>query len=168
MITDILLIDEDDIIERLGEFDVNIEPKKFKFPVLICQDKHTREMLGDALYFDLLENFDNNTLSQSYQDLLPYVKQHLISAVSSRSLLTIHNQITNKGVMNRNSDYSVNSQDSNVYRLINLYKSDMDFYANRIYNYLKMNKEDFPLYKWDEDNDINPSKPENDFGVWGF
>lgn len=167
MITKIRLIDETDLIERLGEFDVNIDPKKYKNSVIIAQDKYVREILGDKLYFDILEKFDNGTLNSNEEVLVEFLKQVIIGRVASRSLKFIHNQITNKGVMNRNADFSITANPQSLYSLINEYSSDADYYTNRITNFLKNNKEDFPLFE-EKSEDINPSENKNDFGIWGF
>lgn len=162
----ILFVDENEIKDAVSEFDVNIDPIKLIRSVKVCQDVYIRPRLGDELYFQLLNDFDSGSLSSDQLDLMKYVNDLLISRVCQRSLMFIHNQITNKGVQNRNSDYSTNTNETNVFRLINVYKSDSEFYDERLYNYLCNNKTKFP--KWeDKSDDINPMNPDVD-SYFGF
>ena len=165
-ITDKLIVSLADVEERVSEFDVNIEPKKIKNSVLVCQDKFTRSILGDKLYFDLLDKYDAQSgISAPYELLYEYVKAHLISRVCQRSIYIIHNHITNKGVQVGNSDFSNEANQTTVFRTMNIYKSDAEFYENRLWKYLKNNKEDYPLWE-EKSDDINKEEPKEDFGIF--
>jgi predicted transcriptional regulator len=166
-ITDKLLVNLQDIEERISEFDKNISPKQLKYTTLAQQDMQTRSILGDKLYFDILDGFDpqTGTVATIYEDLYEFIKQHLIARVCERSIYIIHNQITNKGIQNRNSDYSSNSNETTVFRTMNIYKKDAEFYENRLWNHLRDNKADYPLWK-EKSDDINPQKPDSDFGFF--
>jgi hypothetical protein len=165
MITNTLLIDKDELIEYISMFNINLDYEKIRTTVKLSQDMYTRSILGDKLYFDLLENFENNTLSPEYDDLLLYVKQHLTFRVAEESTFFIHNQLTRKGIQKNNSDYSNPSSDSDLFRTINLYKKNAEFYENRLYSFLKENETDYPLWK-DKSYDINSQKPDQDFGLF--
>lgn len=165
MQSDILLIDDVDITGRISEFDVNIEPSKLRYSVLTTQDKHTRSILGDELYFDFVENYDNNTLSPEYETLYPYIKNHLIARSVERILIPLTNQITNKGPQNRNSDYSINAGPQGMYKLIDLYTSDAEFYETRLWKFIRNNKEDYPLWE-EKSDDINKQKPGSDYDMF--
>lgn len=165
MQSDTILIDIPDIVGRISETDVNIEESKLRYSVLTSQDQHTRSILGDKLYFDFIENFENSTLSPEYVELFPYIKNHLIARSVERSLIPLTHQITNKGPQNRNSDYSINAGAQGMYKLIDLYKSDAEFYESRLWNFLKNNSDDYPL--WEEpSDDINKSEPDSDYDLF--
>jgi len=161
MITETLFITLTDIEERVAEFDANINPKQLRYPSLTCQDMYTRELLGDPLYFDVLEKFDNGTLNNQEEILVDFIKQHLIARICERSLMNIHNRITNKGVQNGNSDFSQPSTDSNLFRTMNVYKHDAEFYERRLKKFIDNNIDDFPLYEADSD-DIKPQNSPDD------
>ena len=166
-LTDKLLVDMSVIKERVSEFDKNISPNQLKYSTLTSQDQFTRDILGDKLYFDILDGYDVQTgqVAPLYQNLYEYIKQHLIARVCERSLFIIHNQITNKGLQNRQSDYSSSASDTNLFRMVNLYKRDAEFYEKRLWNYLKNNKEDYPLWE-EKSDDINKKRPDEDFGIF--
>lgn len=166
-LTNKLLISLNDIESRITYFDANIAPQQITYNVLAAQDRYTRDILGDKLYFDLLDNYDpqTNTISTNYETLYEYVKQHLTSRTVERTIGDLHFRITNKGVQTQNSDYSNAASDTNVFRKINQIKSDAEFYEKRLYVYLKNNKTDYPLWK-DKSDDINASKPSDDFGIF--
>jgi hypothetical protein len=161
MRTETLFITLTDIEERVAEFDANINPKQLRYPSLTCQDMFTRELLGDPLYFDILEKFDNGTLNAQETELVEYIKQHLIARICERSLMNIHNRITNKGVQNGNSDFSTASTDSNLFRTMNVYKNDAEFYERRLKKFIDNNFEDFPLYKSPSDDIAPMSSPDD-------
>lgn len=166
-LTDKLLVNLNDIEERISQIDINISPKQLKYNVLTCQDMFTRQILGDKLYFDLLDEFNPQTgvMNPPYETLYEYVIQHLTARVVERSVFNIHFRLTNKGVQTQNSDYSNASTDTNVFRYQNVIKRDAEFYETRLWNFLKENKADFPLWQ-EKSDDINPQQPESDFGIF--
>ena len=166
-LTNKLLVDLQTIEERISQFDINISPTQISYNVLAIQDMHTRSILGDKLYFDLLDSYNPQTgvINPPYEDLYDYVVQHLTARVVERSVFNIHFRLTNKGVQTQNSDYSNSTSDSNVFRYQNVLKRDAEFYETRLWNHLKENKEDYPLWK-EKSDDINPKRPDADFGIF--
>ena len=163
---DIYLIDMLDITNRMSEFDVNLSEKKVSSAVLLVQDKNLRDLLGDELYFNYLTEYDSGTLSVANSALRPYIEQYLIAKVCERVVILIHDQITNKGYVNQNSDFSVVANKSDVFRAQYLYKDDAEFYQNRLFNFLIENIATYPLYTVKSYDISANDEPDEEFGMF--
>jgi hypothetical protein len=162
----ILIIDDSDI-ESFSGIKVNISAEKFRLSILMAQDFYIRETLGDALWFDFLEKYvdfiDNSIpLSSEYETLYIYLKPPLVFGVLMESVFTIHNELTNKGIQNRNSDFSTNADANIVYKTQAIYEKYKDFHLKRLWSFLTKNKSDFPLFL-EKCQDVNPNEPNPPF-----
>jgi hypothetical protein len=151
MINDIYLIGSEDVIALYPNWNENIEPKIFQFPILISQDRFIRQSLGDDFYSDFIDKWEDQTnipLTPEYLTLYNgYIKPLLVFAVLEECIFELQNQITNKGVFKRSADYSVGTTDENVYKLQYRYKDYREKYQKDLISFLDRNGDDYPLYK---------------------
>ena len=166
MKTDILLVSDQQVFDRITEVNENVSPKQLKYNVLAAQDMYLRPILGDKLYFKLLEDFEFSTgltspfipLTPKMESLLEMARQVVITRTVQRVLLPLTAQITNKGPQVGSADYSQPAGESLLWRLFNHYKRDSEFYERRLQNFLTENKADYP--EWQEKSaDMNAQKP---------
>lgn len=162
--TNILLIDDQDIFGRSSEVNGNVSPDVLRGEIINAQDMFLRDILGDELYFKILEDFDNNALTGIYLDMFPGITDVVIFRTIQRAMLPLTKQITNKGIQTGSSDFSQSASDSAMWTHYNRYKRDAEFYERRLFNFLKENKDDIPEYTKESD-DINPRKDKNDPGA---
>ena len=134
----------------------NIETKIFSISCKKGEDKVIEELLGEKLYNDLLSKIETQTLSNDEIDLVNKLKPVSLYATAIEALPMINYKITNKGIQVEKGDFT-DSGDSKMFSLIlQGFKSDMEYYKKRVFNFLNENASKYSLYKFGLSNDINP------------
>lgn len=151
----ILLIDDSDITTISGS-KINVEASKFTPHIMMAQNLFLEPILGEELYLDFLEKWDDKEtipLTPEYETLYNKIRPCVVWRALSDSIDDIHNELTNKGVQNRNSDYSTNANDTRVYRKINKMVRWAEFYEKNLLKFLNDNKDIYPLFDGNKCND---------------
>lgn len=135
-------------LKRFTNIGENIDEELLVPHLLIAQQLYAQELMGDALYFDLITQFDANTISGDTQTLY---EEYVIPAIgysawySSSPFLSYK---TNRQGVNTQASDTITPASVEEF---NLYLSKVnnlkDFYLSRLEKYLKANKTLFPLYR---------------------
>jgi len=153
MINTIFLINWTDLQNFYPTWSKNIDPQVIKFPVLMAQDYYIRPTLGDDFYADFMQKYsdkENVPLSPEYELLYEsYIKPLVVFGTLEESVFQLHNRVTRGGVQTTTAEYTENAGDTTVYKLQYKYKDYREKYEKNLFNFLKNNKTDYPLFKGD-------------------
>ena len=117
-------------------------------------DTFVRTYLGTYFYNDLITKYNSQSLSA---DEVTLVQDYIQSAVAWRavaeSIISTTYEIKNKGVQQQSGEYS-NAPEFRVIPFVHdQYKDKADFYDNRLVEYLKRNKDLYPVFLSDANYD---------------
>jgi len=128
-------------------------------PVIIkVQDKYLYPILGTDLFEEISGQIRANTVTALNTTLLNnYVRKCLMWYILHESPPVFKYRFMNKGVMVKNSENSQPADLKEIQFLMNNFKQDAEWYAERITKYLIKNESSYPLYRANSDlDDIRP------------
>jgi hypothetical protein len=134
------------------------------FPfVPTSSDMWIQPILGTYFYQDLLAKYNAQTLNPDEVNLVEVIKPAIAWRTASEAPIGLTFQLKNKGLQTQNSDNSesVDLADAEAVEL--KYVKKAEFYENQVKKYLYKNKDLFPAYL-SEDNDDSLIKPSKDRG----
>lgn len=140
------------------------------FPfVPTSSDMWIQPILGTYFYQDLLAKYNAQTLNPDEVDLVEVIKPAIAWRTASEAPIGLTFQLKNKGLQTQNSDNSesVDLADAEAVEL--KYVKKAEFYENQVKKYLYKNKDLFPEYLSDLNDDslIKPSKDRgNDYNTF--
>jgi len=136
----------------------NVEDQFINIHILEAQQIELRYVLGDELYDDIISEYTdyaeagyqniNNFVSEKNQNLRnEYIKWVLLYYTLYHSIYDLDTKMTNKGIENQHSNYSINADISRIEKRRNDYQNIAETYVSRMLDYIMKNIEDYPLYK---------------------
>jgi len=143
--TDTLIISE----EKLREFtDINdnLDSKLLMNAVREAQDIYLQRLTGTSLYEYIIAQIDANTLSGHYKTLVDdFIQPYLIYASYWESLDAIYTRPRNNGLIQPTGGENSEKADGTWYnRKRQGVENKMEYYGERLTNYLIQNENDFP------------------------
>lgn len=123
--------------------------------LLIAQQLYVAPVLGDALYNDILAQFDANTISGNTQTLLD---EHVTPAIgfsswySAAPFLAYKTQRVGIGSQSSPDTTPVTTEELALY--ITRVENYKDFYLKRLRDYLEANETLFPLYRTADSQEV--------------
>ena len=134
-----------DTIKNNSIIDQNIDDKLIEFSIDKAQEIRILEILGSELYNTLSTKILNNTIGGYYQTLLDiYISKALIEWTVFYLYTDAAYRFTNKSVVKRTNDNTMNVEDGTIRDLKRHQKSIAEFYSNRIVEFLTNNQNQFP------------------------
>jgi hypothetical protein len=123
-------------------------------PVLIkIEDMFIQPIIGTGLFNELKTQIEastapdyNSAVTSLNRTLLELIRKCMVWYFMSEAPLAFTFRFMNKGVMKKSSDNSTPAELSEINNLMDKYKNDAEWYAERITNHLKENSADYPLY----------------------
>ena len=116
--------------------------------IKIAQEQYIRPILGEALYDDLASSIVANDLTANETTLLNKISEPLAYYTFYSAIPFIATQISNKGVLVKNSDNnSISADNARLDLLTKRIQNIADHYASRLKDYLDDNASLFPLYR---------------------
>lgn len=142
--TNILLISEDFIKTNSG-LNENVWGSYLTPAIRDAQDMGLQSIIGTSLYKSIMEEIDNNTLTEDNKYLLDeYIQIYLMYQTISDLVPIIGVKLTNLGVVVSNDEHLTNLTQGDRELVQNFYKNKADFYAKRLQEFLLNNKEAYP------------------------
>lgn len=125
----------------------NVDVKVIRTNIRLAQDLYIHPALGTALYDEILDEVESNTLTTANEALLTdYIKPCLKYFVQYECGRDIVYKWMNKGIMSKNSDNS-NSVDLETLKQIREeYKDKGEWYKKRLIDFLLENQTSYPAY----------------------
>ena len=149
-------------IEELKQNNVinaNVDSEYIEPALKEAQAIFLKELIGDALYTVIENKINGNTLTGKYQTLVnDYIKPYLEMRMLSSLVVPISMKIRNAGVIQQYDQGFNSSNVKDVSYLADYYNGRVEFYENRMTEYLKKNINDIPEYAYSNQNVTNPSQ----------
>jgi len=125
----------------------NVDSNVYITLVKTAADGFVRSYLGDYFYKYLLTAYNAQTLNADEIILVQdYIQDAIAWRVLSDATFSTSYQVTNKGVQKQSGDFSDNPGFQGVSFMSHFYKSKADFYDNRLRTYLIDNKDLYPEF----------------------
>jgi hypothetical protein len=161
----VLLISREDVV-KFTTMNGNVDTDKFIQYIAIAQDINLMNYLGSDLLKALQTKIEDGDLVDQYEHLvMEYCKPILIHYAMVQYLPFSAITISNKGVYKHTAENSEVVSKSEIEFLIQKEKSIADNYVNLMIDYLGLNLTLFPEYKYNYNQDVNPSRQTN-IGGW--
>lgn len=145
--TDILLISEDFIKTNSG-LNENVWGSYLTPAIRDAQDMGLQSIIGTSLYKSIIEEIDNDTLTEDNKYLLDeFIQIYLMYQTISDLVPIIGVKLTNLGVVISNDEHLTNLSQGDRELVQNFYKYKADFYCKRLQEYLLANREKYPELK---------------------
>lgn len=138
----------------------NLDIELIKPQIDYYEDSYIRQILGDALFFDLKSKFQSQTLSPDEQSLVLLLKPAIAYGSAELSVPFINTQIRNKGTMNLDAENAAQAEIERMRLLRQELRDRANFYMERVRMYLSTNSSLFTLYIFTND-DMNPDTKSN-------
>lgn len=137
----------------------SIEDGYLRPAMKIAQDKWIKPYLGDSLHDKLVSDINSSSLTGAYQTLVnTYIRPALAWWTVYEYLPNAFTKIDNSGLVQRISDDTSPSDQSDLYRLREQAKDTADYYLHVMYDYLCANTASFSEYldnTWPERHPIS-------------
>jgi len=133
-------------IRQFTDINDNLDSSLLVNAIREAQDIELQRILGTILYQKLLSDVQSNTLTGNYQTLVDdYVQNFLLYQVYYYALEYIYFRPRNNGLLTPQGGENSNSVDFNAYNFKrNSTKNKMEFYAEKLTDYLIENQATFP------------------------
>ena len=147
--------------EYMPEIDNNVDDDLFETSIIEAQEIQLREITGQKLYESLLDKIDNDTLSgdTTYNNLF---ENYCLKVVLYQSISYAFNRlsfkINNKNVGVKDGDNTANLTAEQYEILRSDYNNKMEYYSQRLINYLCSNSSLFSEYGTETDDEITPNE----------
>lgn len=144
-----------DYLKKNSTIQMNVDNDTLTPYILLAQDTHIAEAIGSSFY-DHLQNAvaTSATTSDELYFLTTFVQPALAQWALWLVLPFLDSKITNKGIVNQNSEWSTTAEEAKYKRMSNAVRDMAEFKLKRLVKYLCDNSILFPEYR-------NPTSPEN-------
>ena len=144
MVTTLIISEE--VLRSFTDINDNVDSKLLSNAVREAQDIYLQRLTGTTLYEYILAEIDANTLSGNYEILTnDFIKPMLIYASYWEALDAIYTRPRNNGLLQPTGGENSEKADGTWYdRKRQAAKNKMDYYAERLTNYLIQNEGLFP------------------------
>ena len=115
-------------------------------------------ILGSVFYNDLLDAYNNQTLTNDEQDLVAFIQPVVAWRSAEDAVFGLSYQLKNKGLQTQNGDYSNSVSRAEVAFSMEHYAQKASFFEMRLSKWLLANKNLFPLFTslQNRDTDLRP------------
>lgn len=124
----------------------NVDSKLIGMAMREAQDIYTRDVLGSALYNQLIIEFNAETLTAANQTLLDYVKPMQRYYILKEFLMYGWIKLANSSVGTRDVDDLQTSQQDGINAIEGRFEQKAEYYKKRLINMICDNITDYPLY----------------------
>ena len=131
----------------------NVDAKLINPLIPTISDMRIKDYLGTLFYDDLLDKYNAQTLSSDETEVVSIIQSAILWRAAEEVALTSSYQITNKGPQQQNGQNSLPPSDSAIGMISKHYAQKAEYYESRLINHLKINKDLFPLFISDANND---------------
>lgn len=148
------------VLKNNSAINNNVDDTLLLNAIMEAQDIELQQILGSRLYNRILDDIDNNELAGDYKMLVDeYCQKVVVYYATARAIPYVHYKIVNKGVNNQNSDNSTPTLFNEMNFLMKKVQNDAEFFAQRLSDFLRNNKDLFPEYAECQCNeDIKPKR----------
>lgn len=147
MATKILFINMEYLRSR-STVEGNVDYDKVKPFIIKVQDLYLQQRLGSTFFKHLNDAVVFGTLTNDEEELInDYIKPMVSEYTYYEALPFLNFKLTNKAISKQSSDNSQPSDLTDIKYLRGILKNNAEFYDTRLYKYLDMNEDQFPIWK---------------------
>lgn len=144
-------------IKAYSHIDGSVDEKDMLPSIIQAQDSQIQPILGTELFDALKTKITNGTISGDYDTLLnDYVRMTTLKWTLVHFYPYLQGKILNGTIGSRNVDNITALSQSEVGRLVDIERSNAQFYSERLIEYLLNNSSLFPEYNQNSGADMNP------------
>jgi len=166
MSQNVLLINVAAIKARTGVH-LNNDEKLIVPEIKAAQDVEIVSALGTRLFERLQAGIREDNLTEKERTLLDdYITDALVYFTLSALPVATSFQFFTKGMLRNSNENSDMPSMSDLVELSKWYSNRGKYYRQRLIRYIHVNREHFPLYECNSDNDVNPSKTSYRLGMY--
>jgi len=141
----ILMISERTIKET-SFIDENVDVNLIRTTIKTAQDIYITPILGTALYNEVLNQIDTNTLTTANTTLLDkYISLALLWWTLFEGVDVFTYKFRNKGILKETSEVSQTIGVDEVKRLMDSFRNKAEYYSERVTKFLYENQTTYPL-----------------------
>lgn len=132
-----------------GYLDQYVDPDSLNTFILLAESQRVQSVLGHDLYFKYINDIDAYGAPQGSQYLFlmdNYIQDSASLWSIYYALEPLQNKITNKGIVNKTSQYSTGVSDTSINRKLNGLMKNAEFADARVLEYITNNYVSFPEY----------------------
>lgn len=155
-----------DKVKRLTPIQQNVEDNLIIPYIKKAQETHIQQTLGTDLFNKVVADVETNTITGVYKDLLDnYIQPCLIEWTYYEVLPYINFKMTNKSIVQGNSEFSSEVELDDLKYLRSIARDMAEFYSERLIGQLREHQTDYPEYLTNSGLDkLKPKKRANFFG----
>jgi len=127
---------------------------------------YVRPILGLTFFDDLLTKYNAQTLTPTEELVVEIVQKIVAFRAADITVPFVSFSIKNKGIQSQSGEYSASEGIEVVNYIRNQLKGHAATYEDQLKEFLKLNKDDYPLYTSDANKEILPPEdPETSVGM---
>jgi len=139
------MIDET-TVKQTSFIDENVDVNLIRTTIKTAQDIHIHQILGTALYNEILTQIDNSNLSSANTTLLDdYLTLALVWWTLYEGVDVFTYKFRNKGILRETSETTQAISLEEVKRLMDSFKNKAEYYSERCSKFLLENQTTYPL-----------------------
>lgn len=136
----------------------NIDMHKVEYLIQLCYEINVVELLGYHFSGWLLDKHQsvrdgNDTYTTVEERFVGYLQGFMSWYVNYDSVIELSDQLQNKGSLRQTGDFQIPSSESSTYYKSNKYKKNYESYKRIMSDFLCKNKEHFPEFISDQNDD---------------
>jgi hypothetical protein len=125
----------------------NVEDKYLQPVIVECQKIYLHEILGTALYNEIISQVNSGSVSAANTTLINnYIKPCLLAYVRHDACLTLNVKMTNKNVGLKDGETTQPLDLVDLQVIMDHLKNRAEWYAERVSKFLLANPSTYPLY----------------------
>ena len=145
----------------------NIDGDKIIEFIKMAQEIHVQQLIGTDLYVKLMNDIQTSSLTGDYETLVnDYIKPVVNHQTFAMYLPFASLIVSSKGVFKHTSENSNDVDSDEVNALTDKYNGYVNYYKQRLSDYLCANSELFPEYFTNTEEDIDPRKHNSNLDWW--
>lgn len=152
----VIYIDES-YIKAYSHLDASVDAKDLLPSIIQAQDSQIQPILGTDLFNALKTQITAGTVAGNYDLLLnDYVRMATLKWTLVHFYPYLQGKILNGTIGSRNVDNITALSQAEVMRMVDIERSNAQFYTERLISYLQNNGSLFPEYNSNSGADMNP------------
>lgn len=137
----------EETLKKRAFIDENFQPGSLTQAIISVMEEKLHPVLGTALYNKLINGIADNSLSEDETSLLKdYVTPAMLYYVMEEAVFDTHIKFKNTGLSRITQENTETLTMSEMYDVMNRYKSKGEFQEQRLIKYLQQNSAKFPEY----------------------
>lgn len=152
-------------VKNNGEIHSNLDEGYIKPIIRMAQETVIKELLGSAMYDDLISEIEAESVSANYTSIQDYLANIMLWEVHARVVKQTTLKLTNQGAVTKSGDNNTALTAAEIGSLAQTYRNKADYYRGRLWKYLCENSSSYPLwYNPPSGTLVCPRKPKPRYG----